>query len=164
MAGILFFLFSLISIGSVLAMILSRSPAHAALWLALAFSALGGLFGLLSAPFVAVVQIIIYAGAIMVLFLFVLMTIDARAPLPRRRRRAGLTAAVGLALLLTIEIAAAVMSLIRAPASGPAASVRTAELGRLLFEKYLYPFEITSLLIMAALVGAVALVKGKDRT
>jgi NADH-quinone oxidoreductase subunit J len=163
MAKLLFALFSLVSVGSVLAMILSRSAAAAALWLALGFSALGGLFGLLGAPFAAVAQIIVYAGAIMVLFLFVLMTIDARTPWPRHRRRAGRIAAVGLGLILTAEIAAALMGRIRSPASGPAASVKTAELGRLLFDKYLYPFEITSLLIMAALVGAVVLVKGKDR-
>ncbi|MCX6561516.1 MAG: NADH-quinone oxidoreductase subunit J [Candidatus Aminicenantes bacterium] len=162
MAEILFYLFSTVSIGAVLAMILSRNPAYAALWLVLAFSSLGGLFGLLGAPFTAVVQIIVYAGAIMVLFLFVLMTIDVRAGLPREKRRLARAAAVGLALLLLAEIGLAARSLIVSPEAANAAAVKPAAIGRLLFEQYLYPFEITSLLIMAALVGAVVLVKKKD--
>ncbi|MDD8025990.1 MAG: NADH-quinone oxidoreductase subunit J [Acidobacteriota bacterium] len=162
MAAVLFWVFSCVSIGAVLAMILSRHPAHAALWLVLAFASLGGLFGLLAAPFVAVVQIIIYAGAIMVLFLFVLMTIDAKAGIPGEKRTFALAAAIVLALLLLAEIGLAARSLLLAPAAAVSDSIKTAAIGRLLFEKYLYPFEITSLLIMAALVGAVALVKKKD--
>lgn len=160
MAEVLFLLFSAVSIGSVLAMILSRNPAYAALWLVPGFAALGGLFGLLGAPFAAAVQVIIYAGAIMVLFLFVLMTIDVKAGLPREKRKAALAAAAGLALLLLAEIVLAARGLLLAPAN--TASVKPAVLGRLLFERYIYPFEITSLLIMAALVAAVVLVKRRD--
>ena len=162
MAESLFLLFSAVSIGSVLAMILSRNPAYAALWLVPGFAALGGLFGLLGAPFAAAVQVIIYAGAIMVLFLFVLMTIDVRAGLPREKRKAALAAAAGLALLLLAEIVLAARGLLLAPRPANTASVKPAVLGRLLFERYIYPFEITSLLIMAALVAAVVLVKKRD--
>ncbi len=162
MAEILFFLFSAVSIGSVLGMILSRNPAHAALWLVPAFSALGGLYGLLGAPFAAAVQVIVYAGAIMVLFLFVLMTIDVKADIPREKRKAALAAAAALALILLAEIGLASRGLLLSPRPANAAAVKPAALGRLLFERYIYPFEITSLLIMAALVAAVVLVKKKD--
>ena len=88
-------------------MILSRNQAHGALFLVLAFAALGGLFGLLGAPFVAVVQIIVYAGAIMVLFIFVIMMINRReAGIPREKRKLDRwSAAVVLALVLLAEIA-----------------------------------------------------------
>jgi len=162
MAEILFFLFSAVSIGSVLGMILSRNPAHSALWLVPAFSALGGLYGILGAPFTAAVQVIIYAGAIMVLFLFVLMTIDLKADIPPEKRKAALAAAAALAMLLLAEIALAARGLLLSPRPANAAAVKPAALGRLLFERYIYPFEITSLLIMAALVAAVVLVKKKD--
>jgi NADH-quinone oxidoreductase subunit J len=161
MAEILFYLFSAVAVGAVAAMILSRNPAYSALYLVLAFAALGGLFGLLGAPFAAVVQIIIYAGAIMVLFLFVLMTIDVKAKIPPERKKWTILAASALALLLLAEIVLAVKAMPSVPA-GPGASIPAAAIGRILFEKYLYPFEITSLLIMAALVGAVVLVKSKD--
>lgn len=163
MAEMLFYLFSAVAVGAVTAMILSRNPAFSALYLVLAFASLGGLFGLLGAPFAAVVQIIIYAGAIMVLFLFVLMTIDVKAKIPPERTKRTLLAASILALLLLAEIILAVKTMPSLPA-GPGASIRAAAIGRILFEKYLYPFEITSLLIMAALVGAVVLVKSKDDT
>jgi NADH-quinone oxidoreductase subunit J len=162
MAEILFVLFSAVSIGSVLGMILSRNPAHAALWLVPAFTALGGLYGLLGAPFAAAVQVIIYAGAIMVLFLFVLMTIDVKADMPREKRKAALAAAAALALLLLAEIVLAARGWLLSPKPANTAAVKPAALGRLLFERYVYPFEITSLLIMAALVAAVVLVKKGD--
>ncbi len=76
------------SAGGVVGMILSRDQAHSALFLVLAFAALGGLFGLLDAPFVAAVQVLIYAGAIMVLFIFVIMMINLRkAVAPKRKNR-----------------------------------------------------------------------------
>ncbi len=162
MAEFLFYLLSAAAVGSVVAMILSRNPAHAALWLVLAFAALGGLFGVIGAPFAAVIQIIVYAGAIMVLFLFVLMTIDVKAGIPRERKRWILAAAAGLALLLFVEIASAARIFLGRAVLSSRPAVKPAEIGRLLFEKYLYPFEITSILIMAALVGAVVLAKKKD--
>jgi len=78
MAHFLFFLLAIVSIASVLAMIISKDQAYNALFLILAFVCMGGLFALLEAPFIAVVQIIIYAGAIMILFIFVVMMINLR--------------------------------------------------------------------------------------
>ena len=157
MAWAIFAILSALCIGSVLAMILSRNQAHNALFLVLAFSCLGGLFGLLDAPFAAAAQVLVYAGAIMVLFLFAIMMFNLREPAPRERRtlRTFLAAILGLVLFAELAIAA-----VRALAPGTASPGKPdglAELGRLLFTDYLYAFEIPPLLILAALVGAMAL-------
>jgi NADH-quinone oxidoreductase subunit J len=163
MAAILFYLSSAVCIGAVTAMILSRNQAYSALYLVLAFASLGGLFGLIGAPFTAAVQVLIYAGAIMVLFIFVLMTINLRTGLPPEKKKWTIGAAVLLALVLLAEIALAAQGIWGTPSTpSPAVTVKAADLGRVLFSKYLYPFEITSILIMAALVGAVVLTKKKD--
>lgn len=163
----LFFLLSLLCVGSVLAMILSRNQAHNALLLVLAFASLAGLFGLLDAPFIAAVQVIIYAGAIMVLFIFVIMMINLKEGLPPERKRWTVRLSALLALLLLIQLGVAIRgafaSLDQGAAGSPAGQPgHVTELGRVLFTDYLYPFEITSLLIIAALVGAIVLVKKKD--
>jgi NADH-quinone oxidoreductase subunit J len=160
----LFILLALISVGSVLAMIVTKNQAYNALFLVLAFASLGGLFGLLNAPFIAVVQIIIYAGAIMVLFIFAIMMINLGEGLPPEKKKSILIVSLVLGLIFLIEIVIA--------ASGRLSSLAVAEvsetgnpvdLGRLLFTKYLYPFEITSILIIAALVGALVLLKKKEK-
>ena len=162
-ADVLFWILAVVCAGAAAAMVVSRNPGHNALFLVLSFSALGGIFGLLDAPFAAVVQILVYAGAIMVLFLFVVMMIDPRFGVPpeRRRRAKFLGAAMGLVLLA--ELGAAVSGLLgrAADGTGPAGTPRA--VGRLLFTEYVYPFEITSVLILAALVGAVVLGKKEDR-
>jgi NADH-quinone oxidoreductase subunit J len=160
MAPILFFVLAATCVGSVLGMILSRDRTHGALFLVLAFAALGGIFGLLDAPFVAAVQVLIYAGAIMVLFLFVIMTID---PVEGRRpeRKRGLRVP---ALLLSLVLLGELLLALRAVAGGASkpGATPTAGLGALLLGKYLYAFEISSILIVAALTGAVALAGKKD--
>jgi len=98
MAEILFYLLSTACMGAVIGMILSRNQAYGALFLVLAFAALGGLFGLIGAPLVGVIQILVYAGAIMVLFIFVLMTINVRAGLPPEKKKWRIGAAVLLFL------------------------------------------------------------------
>ena len=153
---------AVVSVGAVAAMIVSRNPGHNALFLVLGFSALGGIFGLLGAPFAAAIQVLVYAGAIMVLFIFVVMMVDPRFGIPpeRRKRAKFLGAAMGLVLL--IELGTAVGGLLgAAPDASPSGSPLA--VGRLLFTEYIYPFEITSVLILAALVGAVVLGKKEDR-
>ncbi len=158
----LFFLLALLCVGSVMGMIISRNQAHNALLLVLAFASLGGLFGLLDAPFIAVVQIIIYAGAIMVLFIFVIMMVNLKEGIRPEKKKWTIRLAGILAVFLLIELGLAVKGMLASirgeagpPMGGPT------ELGRLLFTDYLYPFEITSILIIAALVGAIVLVKKK---
>lgn len=162
MAWVVFALLSLLCIGGVLAMILSRNQAHNALFLVLSFASLGGLFGLLDAPFAAAVQVLVYAGAIMVLFLFAIMMFDLRGgPAPeRRKRRVMLAGALGLVLLAELVLAAS--KAISGARGGATARGDLADLGRLLFTDHLYAFEITSLLILAALVGALALAGRKE--
>ena len=161
MAIFLFFLLSTVCVGAVLGMILSKNQAYSALFLVLAFVCLGGLFGLLGAPFMAVVQIIIYAGAIMVLFIFVIMMINLREGISREKKKWTIALSVVLALVLLLELVLAAKG--ASLGQSPEGSVSPKEIGQLLFTKYLYPFEITSILIIAALVGAIVLVKKREK-
>jgi NADH-quinone oxidoreductase subunit J len=163
MGYFLFFLLAALCVGSVLGMIISKNQAYNALFLIVAFASIGGLFGLLEAPFIAVVQIIIYAGAIMVLFIFVIMMINVRKGFPPERKKWTLYLSLGLAVVLVIELAVALKGAFALPVSTEKLQAGPVNLGRLLFTKYLYPFEITSILIIAALVGAIVLVKKKEK-
>lgn len=164
MGLILFFVLAALAVGSVLAMIISRNQAHSALFLVLAFAALGGLFGLLDAPFIAAVQIIIYAGAIMVLFIFVIMMIRLREGMPAERKKTTVYLSIGLAFVLVIELFLALRGTFsQLGSSGGQEIGHPTALGRALFTKYIYPFEITSILIIAALVGAIVLVKKREK-
>jgi len=165
MVWAVFLVLSLLCIGSVVAMIVSRNQAHNALFLVLAFAALGGLFGLLDAPFAAAVQVLVYAGAIMVLFLFALMMFNLRQPAPPEKRKLRTALVAGLALLLLGETVLAVLRLFGTGGAPEAGAGRDlAGLGRLLFTDQLYAVEISSLLILAALVGALALAGPKEGT
>lgn len=163
MAYFLFFLLALLCVASVLGMILSRNQAYNALFLILAFACTGGLFALLQAPFIAAVQIIIYAGAIMVLFVFVIMMINVREGFPADKKRWTLVLSFAVAAALIVELILALRgSLTPTAAAGLEKGGSPSDLGHLLFTEYLYPFEITSILIIAALVGAIVLVKKRE--
>jgi len=162
----LFYLFAAVAVLASLLVIAQRNPIYSVLLLIASFGALSGLYVLLDAPFVAVIQIIVYAGAIMVLFLFVVMLLNAphedtdydeRAhPLMRPgARRFGAV----LAAVLIVEL---VWALTRHGESGVFAggSVSSVSaIGRLLFTDYAFPFEVTSVLILVAMVGAVVLAR-----
>jgi NADH-quinone oxidoreductase subunit J len=163
MALVIFIILSALCVGAVVAMIVSRNQAHNALFLVLAFACLGGIFGLLDAPFVAAVQVLVYAGAIMVLFLFAIMMFNLRRPEPPERKRIRVVLGAALAVILLVELILAGMRALVIGSAGAAPPGRDiAHLGRLLFSDYLYAFEITSLLILAALVGALALAGKKE--
>jgi NADH-quinone oxidoreductase subunit J len=159
MALVIFIVLSALCLGGVGAMILSRNQAHNALYLVLAFASLGGIFGLLDAPFAAAVQVLVYAGAIMVLFLFAIMMFNLRQAEPPSRKRLRAPLGTVLAVILLAELGLAVRRVLAGPRGGGSvpAGADIARLGKLLFSDYLYAFEITSLLILAALVGAMAL-------
>ena len=163
MGHFLFFLLAILCFGSVLGMIISKNQAYNALLLILAFASLGGLFGLLDAPFIAVVQIIIYAGAIMVLFIFVIMMVNVRYGIPPEKKKWTLYLSLGLAVVLVIELILSLKGAFSLPDSAALDKASPADLGRILFTEYLYPFEITSILIIAALVGAIVLVKKREK-
>ncbi|MGZ5495345.1 MAG: NADH-quinone oxidoreductase subunit J family protein [Candidatus Aminicenantales bacterium] len=163
MALVIFVILSALCVGAVVAMIVSRNQAHNALFLVLAFACLGGIFGLLDAPFAAAVQVLVYAGAIMVLFLFAIMMFNLRRPEPPERKRIRVVLGAALAVILLVELILAGMRALGIESAGAAPPDRDiAHLGRLLFSDYLYAFEITSLLILAALVGALALAGKKE--
>ena len=166
---LVFYAFAAVAVFGSLFVILQRNPIYSVLSLIGAFFGLSGLYVLLDAPFVAIVQIIIYAGAIMVLFLFVVMLLnvpredssewDRSHPLYRPwPMRIG-------ALLAVLLVAQLVWALLRTPGVRGGIGVQTAgisdvgELGRVLFTDYMFAFEVTSILILASMVGAVILAR-----
>jgi len=163
MAYFLFFLIAGLCVGSILAMIIIKNQAYNALLLILAFACTGALFAFLDAPFIAVVQIIIYAGAIMVLFIFVIMTINLRRGLPPEKKKWIPYLSIGIGAVLIVELILVLKTALKpVDTAGIEKMGSPSEIGTLLFTKYLYPFEITSVLIIAALVGAIVLVKKKE--
>ncbi len=163
---VLFFVFGLIALAGAISVISFRHPIYSALALIITFFAQAGLFVLLGAHFVAAAQVIVYAGAIMVLFLFVIMLLNLgrRDPGSAAGRGKWKGIAVILGILFAAEgiyIAVNALSDNTAVASAqPAAeSVTTYDIGTLLFSKYLLPFEVTSLILLAALIGVIVLVK-----
>jgi len=158
--AILFYCFAALALGSAILVVAQRHPIGSALSLIVTLSALSAIFGLLGSPFIAVLQLIVYAGAIMVLFLFVLMLLNVR----REEERAGAGRLVrGLALLFggffLFQVASVVVRL-NLEGSQAAYDASAQAVAHVLFRpEYLYAFEATSVLILAALVGAVALAK-----
>lgn len=167
MEWVLFIPLAAMALGTALSVIILRNPIYCALSLVGTFFALSGLYLLLHAQFIAVVQVIIYAGAIMVLFLFVIMLLDVGHEPPPwlRHDRPKLTLGLGLVALLLVEL----MVLIGSGVSDGILGLYTPELvnaigntqlvGRLLFTDFLIPFEITSIILLIAIVGAMVLAR-----
>ncbi len=166
---LVFYVFAALAILGAIGVITLRNPVHCALSLAVVFISLAVMYILLSAPFIAAAQIMIYAGAILVLFLFVIMVLNPRieigqGALPGQQIAAGV---VGLALVLVVGLA--LMSGRLAPTTGPytpeviAQQGHTQIIGALLFTNFLLPFEITSLLLLVAVVGVISLAKAREK-
>ncbi|HEY4739773.1 MAG TPA: NADH-quinone oxidoreductase subunit J [Candidatus Acidoferrales bacterium] len=161
---ILFFVLAAIAVIGALLVIFLREPIHSALALVLVMVSLAVLYLLLGAEFIAAVQIIVYAGAIMVLFIIVIMLLNAgeeeRTNLSKMARYAGLPLGIFLTLDLVYWLSHAALA---APAVtgtvATAAADPTRDLAFLLFRSYLFPFEITSIVILIALLGALVLAK-----
>ena len=155
----LFIVLAAMAVSGAVSLILQRHPIHSALSLIVVMAALAGLYLLMGAEFIAAVQIIVYAGAIMVLFVFVIMLLNAgveeRTSFSRMARYVGLPLAVVLLLQLAWWAA-------KVPAQAAAESaelVSTRSLALMLFREFLLPFELTSILILIAILGAVVLAK-----
>ena len=166
---ILFYLFAAVAVVASLLVIAQRNPIYSVLYLIASFGALSALYVLLEAPFVAMIQIIVYAGAIMVLFLFVVMLLnapheDTEEDLERGVRPAvsGGVRAFGVLLALTL-VAEVIWALAVTRRNGDQfageAVSSVAAIGRSLFTVYALPFEVTSILILVALVGSVVLAR-----
>jgi NADH-quinone oxidoreductase subunit J len=163
MVAILFILFGGLAIGCALSMVAQRNPLYSAISLIGVFIALAALYVMLAAPFIAAVQVIVYAGAIMVLVVFVIMLLNVEEEeRGRLRLRFLIPTAVVLAGVLIAE-AAFVIYFVEAQPSPPDPSTSevglTASIGTGLFTTYLLPFEITSVLLLMAIVGAMTLAR-----
>lgn len=157
-----FWFLSFVAVISALLMIFSRKPVTSVLNLILTFFAIAGHYLLLNAQFLAAVHIIVYAGAIMVLFLYVLMMLNqSRDAEPNKKRTLVFISAVAAGLLmLTLVASVKTAELPEARIAGSdIGSIH--RLGQVLFNEYLLPFEISSILLLAAMVGAVYLSKNK---
>src|SRR5215470_12289249 len=160
MAHVAFFVIAAIAVGSALGLILRPNAIHGALFLVLNLGSIAALYLMLGAEFLAAAQVIVYAGAIMVLFVFAIMVLipgkEETGPDPRRMWRL-LALPVGGVLLLLL---AAMAITGRSPAPGrPPVGGNVETVGRLLFTDYLFPFELTSVLLLTAMVGVLLLAR-----
>lgn len=154
---IIFLVLSALAIGSALMMILSKSPVYSILWLIVVFFAISGHYLLLNAQFLAIVNIIVYAGAIMVLFLFVVMLMNLNAETePPRNNRVMFISVISVGCLLLILLSAFMKDGGTNPvmiAGGSAGLIKP--LGQTLFTGFVLPFELSSVLFLSAIIGAV---------
>jgi len=160
---VLFILFAGMATGCAISMVAQRNPLYSAISLIGVFISLACLYVTLSAPFIAAVQVIVYAGAIMVLVVFVIMLLNVDQPERQPRRlRSLIPIAVGLAAILFAE-AVFIIFFVQASPATPAHNISnvglTASIGTGLFTGYLLPFEITSILLLMAIVGAMSLAR-----
>lgn len=166
---IFFLILSLIAVATALGMLLSRNAIYSALFLVLNFVTVAVFFLLLGAPFIAMVQITVYAGAIMVLFLFVIMLLGAENLPKGEVLRWQKPLASLLAVALAVE--ATFIFITRARPAGdvapPDAAVNTMtnvrDLASALFDQYLLPFEVTSVLLLVAMIGVIVLIRKERR-
>jgi len=160
---ILFWFLSVLALGSAIMVVASKSPVHSILFLILTFFAISGHYILLNAQFLAIVNIIVYAGAIMVLFLFVvmLMNLNAESEPPQKNKYLLYGGTIAGASLLLVLVAALKQS---ATGGGMIETNNGStglieNLGKLLFTDYVFPFEISSVLFLSAMIGAVVISK-----
>lgn len=159
---ILFWFLSVLALGSAIMVVASKSPVHSILFLILTFFAISGHYILLNAQFLAIVNIIVYAGAIMVLFLFVvmLMNLNAESEPPQKNKYllyGGTIAGASLLLVLVAALKQSATGGIIETNNGSTGLIEN--LGKLLFTDYVFPFEISSVLFLSAMIGAVVISK-----
>src|SRR5207244_3229099 len=162
MVALLFILFAGMAVGCALSMVAHRNPLYSAISLIGVFISLACLYVTLAAPFIAAVQVIVYAGAIMVLVVFVIMLLNVEQEEQPMRLRSLVPIALGLATILFAE-AAFIIFFVQASPATPTRNTSdiglTSSIGVGLFTTYLLPFEITSILLLMAIVGAMTLAR-----
>ena len=166
---ILFFILALISVISAVGMLLSRNAVYSALFLIINLGTIASFYLMLGAPFLALAQVTVYAGAIMVLFLFVIMLLGAEQLRQDQSIGWQQPLAIILGTVLLIEAGVIVLSIGNTGAVVPTFSTLNSEaagpvaIGTALFNQYLLPFEITSVLLLVAMIGAIVLTKAEKR-
>jgi NADH-quinone oxidoreductase subunit J len=166
---ILFYVFATVLIAAALAVIISKNPVHAVLFLVLSFVASAAIWLLLEAEFLAIVLVLVYVGAVMVLFLFVVMMLDIKVEEHRR----GFTRYAWLGWITALAVIAEIVAVVtarrfgvditRGAAPHPASYSNTQELGRVLYTRYAYAFELAAMVLLVAIVAAIALTMRKRR-
>ena len=146
-----------------------RIPVHSVMWMLLLFFHIAGLYLFLNAEFIAAIQVIVYAGAILVLFLFVLLLLNLREELKVKRFVGAWPAGLFITTAILVIVLGAVKSFVPGPAGKYSIEfikqeTHTKALGKLLYTDYLFPFEIASLVLLVAIIGAIVLAKRKTRS
>jgi NADH-quinone oxidoreductase subunit J len=165
--GALFYAFAAILMVAALGVITARNPVHAALFLVLAFVQSAALWLLIEAEFLAIALVLVYVGAVMVLFLFVVMMLDINVEELRRGFTRYLPLGVVVAVILVVEIAHVMwfrsqgLSFLTTPESVPADYSNTRELGTVLYTQHVYAFEIAAVVLLLAIVAAITLTMRK---
>ena len=159
--AIVFYAFGLILLVSALCVITARNPVHAALFLVLAFFTASAIWLLLRAEFLAITLVLVYVGAVMVLFLFVVMMLDINLERLREGFWQYLPLGALVGVLMAVEMGAVLYNrwygLASPPRALPAAYSNTKELGRLLYTDYVYAFEIAAVVLLVAIIAAISL-------
>ena len=161
-ATIAFYLFATLTIASSVAVIFARNPVHSVLWLIVAFFNAAGLMLLVGAEFIAMLLVIVYVGAVAVLFLFVVMMLDIDFAQLRSGFTRNLPFGIIIALVLLVEMVIALFAHSAGPAFGNRAIAEASQpnivaLGQLLYSRYLFPFELAGLILLVAMIGAIVL-------
>jgi len=161
-AAIAFYLFATLTIAAAIAVIFARNPVHSVLWLIVAFFNAAGLMLLLGAEFIAMLVVIVYVGAVAVLFLFVVMMLD----IDFASLRSGFTRNLPFGIIIAAALMVEIIVAVSAWKAGPTLSGRhipestqpnIVALGQLLYSRYLFPFEIAGLILLVAMIGAIVL-------
>lgn len=160
---ILFWFLSALALVSATMVLISKNPVHSILWLIIVFFAISGHYILLNAQFLAIVNLIVYAGAIMVLFLFVVMLMNLNSDSePQKNNRFKIAGAIsgGCLMLIMVDVIRDAAEIQNAKALVKEGNIGLIKnLGMVLFKQYVIPFEISSVLFLAAMVGAVVIGK-----
>ena len=161
----IFYAFAAILIFAALRVVTTRNPVHAALWLVLCFFTAAGVWLLLRAEFLAIALVLVYVGAVMVLFLFVVMMLDVNFDGLRKNFRSYIPVGATVGLLVLLEMALVVVgSKVAGDIAPPAPEgSNTKALGRLIYVDYVYPFEIAAVVLLVAIIAAIALTHRKRR-
>ena len=160
-----FYVFAAILVFAALRVISARNPVHAALWLVLSFFTAAAIWLLLGAEFLAMALVLVYVGAVMVLFLFVIMMLDVNFDELRKHFRSYLPVGAAVGALVLLEMVLVILAGAKAAGTPAAAAAgnNTKALGRLLYVDYVYPFELAAVLLLVAIVAAIALTHRRRR-